>query len=99
MVATFENGVNIYDAIKRPSRIIEVFLFPSQRVPGLAQAIALFVRTICADAPIERIVLRIANAERESDLGLGQFGAEIEGVSAIGLDVEVGNSEKAPFAI
>ena len=56
----------------------------AQRVPGASQpgAVDPPAQVDCA-APIQRLVLGVALAQAQSDLGLGQFGAEIEGVRAV----------------
>ena len=55
-------------------------------------------RRVGGHAPIERLVLGVALGEPTGDLGTGQLGAEIEGVRAVLLDAELGNSAKASCA-
>ena len=47
-----------------------------------------FVFLISSDAPIQRIVLRVAFAKLHGDFSLCQFIAKIERVCAIGVDVQ-----------
>src|SRR5208337_2263253 len=56
----------------------------------LAQAVLGFFLGIHRAPPIKRLVLCVALAERKSDLGLGEFRAEIERVRAIRFYAELG---------
>src|SRR5664279_4846389 len=56
----------------------------------LAQPVFGFFLLVCRATPIEGFVLCVALAESESDLGLGEFGAEIKRMRAIRLDAELG---------
>src|SRR5262252_10471237 len=79
------------------SRIIGTALLRclgAQRVADLAQARAVFGRTIDRAAPVERLVLREPLAEPPCNLGSRQFGPEIERVRAVMADVELGKKGK-----
>ncbi len=67
---------------ERVARVLEARLF-------------ILLRQIGGASPVERFVLRVALAEPPGDLRLCEFRTEIEGVRAVPLDAESGNSDIA----
>src|SRR4051812_39727215 len=67
-----------------------VALWPcAQRMTDRLQPRTVLGRPVCRAAKIERLVLRVAFAEAPGDLGLHQFGTEIERMRAVGCDLEL----------
>src|SRR5437868_2421275 len=60
----------------------------SQRMSDLPQTREILARRIDGGAPVERLVLGVALPQAPGDLGLHQFGPEIERMRAVRLDGE-----------
>src|SRR3954468_6329096 len=63
-------------------------------VPRLLERGRILERPVGGAAPVERLVLGVTLAEAPGDLGLGELGAEIEGVRGIALDRELREKRK-----
>src|SRR6185503_2193715 len=74
--------------VSRIIGMVSAALFSAERVPGLGEPRAIHLRPVGGDAPVERLILRIAFPEAEGGLGLHQLCAEVEGMRAIALHSE-----------
>src|SRR5215470_9206166 len=59
-------------------------------MPCFAESRQVLCYTVDSTAPIERLILNVTLAQPPCDLGLHQFGAEIEGMGSIAPDAELG---------
>src|SRR5262245_21229841 len=62
-------------------------------MPYFAEARQILCSTVDATAQIERLILNVALTQPPRDLGLHQFGAEIEGMGSIPPDAELGKEQ------